>query len=342
MRSTSGLCAASKQVVVLLQMSDFIIHQPQSASEDAPTILFVMGPTAAGKTDLALSCAEQFGCELISVDSALIYREMDIGTAKPDAQTLQQVPHALVDIIDPNESYSVASFRDDALAEIRAIIARGKTPLLVGGTMLYYRALQDGLSILPAADETVRMRLEAEAQASGWQVMHQRLAQVDPESAQRIHPNDPQRIQRALEVYEISGKTLGELWQQQAAQGLPYKLAKIAYFPQDRELLRQRIAQRFHQMLKQGFIDEVEALRARGDLSLDMPSMRCVGYRQVWEYIEGVLSHDEMVEKAITATRQLAKRQLTWLRKEQNCNFYDIEVSTAQKIMKNLKNSLFF
>lgn len=342
MRSTSGLCAASKQVVVPLQMSDFIIHQPQSASEDAPTILFVMGPTAAGKTDLALSCAEQFGCELISVDSALIYREMDIGTAKPDAQILQQVPHALVDIIDPSESYSVASFRDDALAEIRAIIARGKTPLLVGGTMLYYRALQEGLSVLPAADEAVRMRLEAEAQASGWQAMHQRLAQVDPESAQRIHPNDPQRIQRALEVYEISGKTLSELWQQQAAHGLPYKLAKIAYFPRDRELLRQRIAQRFHQMLKQGFIDEVEALRARGDLSLDMPSMRCVGYRQVWEYIEGVLSHDEMVEKAITATRQLAKRQLTWLRKEQNCNFYDIDMSTAQKIMKNLKNSLFF
>jgi len=323
-------------------MSDFIIQQPQSASEDAPTILFVMGPTAAGKTDLALSCAEQFGCELISVDSALIYRDMDIGTAKPDAQTLQQVPHALVDIIDPGESYSVASFRDDALAEIRAIIARGKTPLLVGGTMLYYRALQEGLSVLPAADESVRAQLEAEAQASGWAAMHQRLARIDPQAAQRIHPNDPQRIQRALEVYEISGKTLSELWQQQAAQGLPYRLAKIAYFPQDRELLRQRIAQRFLQMLKQGFIEEVEALRARGDLSLEMPSMRCVGYRQVWEYIEGGLSHGEMVEKAVTATRQLAKRQLTWLRKEQNCNFYDIEGSTAQKIMKNLKNSLFF
>lgn len=323
-------------------MLDLIIHQPQSASEDTPTILFVMGPTAAGKTDLALACAEQFDCELISVDSALIYRDMDIGTAKPDAQILQQVPHALIDIIDPSEAYSVASFRDDALAEIRAIIARGRTPLLVGGTMLYYRALQEGLSVLPAADESVRAQLEAEAQASGWQAMHQRLAQVDPVSAQRIHPNDPQRIQRALEVYEISGKTLSELWQQQAVQGLPYKLAKIAYFPQDRELLRQRIAQRFHQMLKQGFIDEVEALRARGDLSLDMPSMRCVGYRQVWEYIEGVLSHDEMVEKAITATRQLAKRQLTWLRKEQHCNFYDIDVSTAEKIMKNLKKSLFF
>jgi tRNA dimethylallyltransferase len=323
-------------------MSDFIIHQPQNVSQDAPTILFVMGPTAAGKTDLALACAEQFGCELISVDSALIYREMDIGTAKPDAQTLQQVPHALVDIIDPGEAYSVASFREDALAESRAIISRGKTPLLVGGTMLYYRALQQGLSVLPAADASVRSQLEAEAQASGWAAMHRRLARVDPQAAERIHPNDPQRIQRALEVYEISGKSLSELWQQQASQELPYRLAKIAYFPQDRERLRQRIAQRFQQMLKQGFIDEVEALKARGDLSLDMPSMRCVGYRQVWEYIEGVLSHDEMVEKAITATRQLAKRQLTWLRKEQNCNFYDIDVSTAQKIMKNLKNSLFF
>jgi len=323
-------------------MSDLIIHQPQSASQDAPSILFVMGPTAAGKTELALACAEQFDCELISVDSALVYRDMDIGTAKPDAQTLQQAPHALIDIIDPNESYSVGSFRDDALAEISAVLERGRTPLLVGGTMLYYRALQQGLSALPAADEAVRSRLAAEAQASGWLAMHQRLTQVDPASARRIHPNDPQRIQRALEVYEISGKTLSEMWQQQTAQGLPYKLAKIAYFPQDRELLRQRIAQRFHQMLRQGFIEEVEALRARGDLSLDMPSMRCVGYRQVWEYIEGVLSHDEMVEKAITATRKLAKRQLTWLRKEQNCNFYDIDVSTADKIMKNLKKSLFF
>lgn len=323
-------------------MSEFIIHQPQSSTQDVPTILFVMGPTAAGKTDLALACAEQFGCELISVDSALVYREMDIGTAKPDAQTLQQFPHALIDIIDPSEAYSVGSFRDDALAEIRAILARGKTPLLVGGTMLYYKALQEGLSVLPAADESVREQLEAEAQASGWMAMHQRLAQVDPASARRIHPNDPQRIQRALEVYEISGKTLSEFWQQQATQELPYKLAKIAYFPQDRELLRQRIAQRFQQMLKQGFIEEVEALRARGDLSLDMPSMRCVGYRQVWEYIEGGLSHEEMVEKAITATRQLAKRQLTWLRKEQHCNFYDIEVSTAEKVMKNLKKSLFF
>lgn len=342
MPSINGLCAASRQVVVHIQMSDFIIHQPQSACEDAPTILFVMGPTAAGKTDLALACAEQFDCELISVDSALVYRDMDIGTAKPDAQTLQQVPHALIDIIDPNEAYSVGSFRDDALAEIRAIIARGKTPLLVGGTMLYFRALQQGLSELPAADESVRSQLETEAQASGWAAMHQRLATIDPQAAERIHPNDPQRIQRALEVYQISGKTLSELWQQQAAQELPYKLAKIAYFPHDRELLRHRIAQRFHQMLKQGFIDEVEALRARGDLDLDMPSMRCVGYRQVWEYIDGVLSHDEMVEKAITATRQLAKRQLTWLRKEQYCNFYDIDVSTAQKIMKNLKKSLFF
>ncbi len=342
MRSTNGLCAASRQVAPHIDMSEFIIHQPQSAGQETPAILFVMGPTAAGKTDLALACAEQFDCELISVDSALVYRDMDIGTAKPDAQTLQQVPHALIDIIDPSQAYSVGSFRDDALAEIRAIVARGKTPLLVGGTMLYYKALQEGLSVLPAADESVRSQLEAEAQASGWQAMHQRLAKIDPQAAERIHPNDPQRIQRALEVYEISGKTLSEFWQQQATQELPYKLAKIAYFPQDRELLRQRIAQRFHQMLKLGFIEEVEALRARGDLSLDMPSMRCVGYRQVWEYIEGVLNRDEMVEKAITATRQLAKRQLTWLRKEQNCNFYDIEVSTAEKIMKNLKKSLFF
>ncbi len=322
-------------------MSKFIIDTPANAGREAPTIIFIMGPTAAGKTDLAVSCVEEFDCELISVDSALVYREMDIGTAKPDAATLARAPHALIDIIDPVESYSAANFREDALREIQSTLRRGKTPVLVGGTMLYYRALQEGLSQLPAANEAVRAMLEAQAAELGWQAMHDRLAAIDPVSAERIHPNDPQRIQRALEVYEISGETLTQFWQQQTSRALPYNIAKIAFFPQDRAFLRERIAQRFHLMLQQGFIEEVETLRARGDLSLQMPSMRCVGYRQVWEYLDGVMTYEEMTEKAITATRQLAKRQMTWLRKEQNCNFYDVEAAIYQKILKNLKNSLF-
>jgi len=325
-------------------MSDLIIQPPANSPADSPsstpTVIFIMGPTAAGKTDLAIECVEQLGCELISVDSALVYREMNIGTAKPDAETLARAPHKLIDIIDPTESYSAANFREDALKEIKATLGRGKIPLLVGGTMLYYKVLQEGLSELPAADESVRAQLEADAEKTGWQAMHDRLAKIDPLSAQRIHPNDPQRIQRALEVFEISGKTLTDYWQQQTSQALPYNLIKIAFFPENRDLLKQRIAQRFYQMLELGFIEEVEALRARGDLNLDLPSMRCVGYRQAWEYLEGVTDFEAMSEKAIIATRQLAKRQLTWLRKEQNCNFYDINPAIYLKILKKLKNSL--
>jgi tRNA dimethylallyltransferase len=265
---------------------------------------------------------------------------MNIGTAKPDAETLARAPHKLIDIIDPTESYSAANFREDALREIKSSLSRGKTPVLVGGTMLYYKALQQGLSELPAADKSVRAQLEADATAHGWQAMHERLAAIDPVSAERIHPNDPQRIQRALEVYEISGKTLSDFWQQQTSQTLPYNLVKIAFFPEDRDLLKQRIAQRFHQMLELGFIDEVEALRKRGDLHLQLPSMRCVGYRQVWEHLDGLMSYEEMVERAIIATRQLAKRQLTWLRKEQNCNFYDVNQAIYRKILKNIKKIL--
>jgi len=206
--------------------------------------------------------------------------------------------------------------------------------------MLYYKALQDGLSELPAANEAVRAQLEADAKMLGWQAMHDRLANIDPVSAQRIHPNDPQRIQRALEVFEISGKTLTDFWQQQSSQTLPYNLIKIAFFPENRDLLKQRIAQRFYQMLELDFIEEVEALRARGDLNLDLPSMRCVGYRQAWEYLDGLMSYEEMSERAIIATRQLAKRQLTWLRKEQNANVYDINPAIYPKVLKKLKNSL--
>jgi tRNA dimethylallyltransferase len=325
-------------------MTDLIIQTPDSHSGntpcDSPTVIFIMGPTAAGKTDLAVACVEQLDCELISVDSALVYRQMNIGTAKPDAATLARAPHKLIDIIDPAESYSAANFREDALQEIKLTLSRGKTPVLVGGTMLYYKALQDGLSELPAADESVRNQLEADAEKLGWQAMHERLAQVDPVSAARIHPNDPQRLQRALEVFEISGKTLTEYWQQQTSQALPYNVLKIAFFPEDRDLLKKRIAQRFHYMLELGFVDEVEALRLRGDLNIELPSMRCVGYRQVWEYLDGLTSQEEMTDKAIIATRQLAKRQLTWLRKEKNCNFYDIKPAIYQKILKNIRNLL--
>ncbi len=316
------------------------IQMAPSADVDTPTVVFVMGPTAAGKTDLAVACAEDLNCELISVDSALVYRDMNIGTAKPDAETLRRAPHSLIDIIDPAEAYSAANFRSDAMQEIKASLSRGKTPLLVGGTMLYYKALQQGLSELPSADEVIRAQLDEDARTHGWQWMHERLQQIDAISAERIHPNDPQRIQRALEVYEATGKTLTQFWQEQQSNALPYNVIKIAFFPEDRALLRKRIAIRFEQMLKEGFIDEVEALRARGDLHLDLPSMRCVGYRQVWEHLDGMMTYGDMTEKAITATRQLAKRQLTWLRKEQNCNFYDIQPAIYQKILKNLKNSL--
>jgi len=321
-------------------MSDLII-QKSTRAENAPTIIFIMGPTAAGKTDLAVACVEEFGCELISVDSALVYKDMNIGTAKPDAETLARAPHKLIDIIDPTESYSAANFRKDALAEIKSTLSRGKTPVLVGGTMLYYKALQEGLSELPAADTAVREQLEADAAQHGWQAMHERLAKIDTVAAQRIHPNDPQRIQRALEVFEISGKTLTEFWQEQTANSLPYNILKIAFFPKDRSLLQARIATRFHQMLELGFIHEVEVLRSRGDLNLDMPSMRCVGYRQVWEHLDGLTDYAEMTERGIIATRQLAKRQMTWLRKESDCNFFDIESLIYHKILKNLKNSLF-
>nr|WP_275658992.1 tRNA (adenosine(37)-N6)-dimethylallyltransferase MiaA [Shewanella sp. Isolate11] len=272
-----------------------------------------MGPTASGKTALAMELVANHRCEIISVDSALIYRGMDIGSAKPTAEELALAPHRLIDIRDPNESYSAADFRTDAINEIEAILAAGKTPLLVGGTMLYFKALLEGLSPLPAADEAIRADIAQEADTLGWQVLHQQLQQVDPVSAERIHPNDPQRLSRALEVYRISGKSLTELTQVKA-EALPYNVVQFGIAPKDRKLLHQVIEQRFKLMLNQGFIEEVQALKARGDLHIDLPSMRCVGYRQVWQYLEGEYDYDTMVEKSVVATRQLAKRQLTWLR----------------------------
>lgn len=272
-----------------------------------------MGPTASGKTALALELAEHHNCEIISVDSALIYREMDIGTAKPSAEELARGPHRLIDIRDPRESYSAADFRSDCLREIEQIISMGKTPLLVGGTMLYFKALLEGLSPLPSADEGIRAQIQQEAEQQGWQMLHQELARIDPVSAARIHPNDPQRLARALEVYRISGKSLTELTQSKSPE-LSYDVVQFAIAPQERKTLHGLIETRFMQMLQAGFTDEVAKLKQRGDLHLDMPSMRCVGYRQCWQYLEGEFDHDTMVEKAVAATRQLAKRQLTWLR----------------------------
>lgn len=293
-----------------------------------PPAIFLMGPTASGKTDLALALARVLPCELISVDSALVYRGMDIGTAKPDRATLDAFPHHLVDIRDPAEAYSAADFRRDALAAMADITARGRIPLLVGGTMLYYKALLEGLADMPGADAQVRGELEARAEREGLAALHAELQAVDPQSAARIHPNDPQRLVRALEVFQVSGVTMTQLRAQQseaAAQdgGLPYTVAQLAIAPAQRQILHERIANRFDLMLEQGFVAEVERLQRRGDLHSEMPSIRAVGYRQVWDHLEGRLTAAQMRERGIIATRQLAKRQFTWLRSWENVHWLD-------------------
>ena len=282
-------------------------------SEHKPLAIFLMGPTASGKTDLAIQLRQQLPVEVISVDSALIYRGMDIGTAKPSKAELALAPHRLIDICDPAESYSAANFRTDALREMQEISAQGKIPLLVGGTMLYYKALLEGLSPLPSADEKVRSEIEAKAALIGWAGLHQELSKIDPISAQRINPNDSQRINRALEVFYLTGKTLTELTAQKG-EALPYDILQFAIAPEQREVLHLRIEQRFHKMIELGFQQEVEKLYRRPDLNENLPSIRCVGYRQMWEYLRGDYDHDEMVFRGICATRQLAKRQITWLR----------------------------
>ena len=278
-----------------------------------PLAIFLMGPTASGKSALAMELVQRLPCDIISVDSALVYRGMDIGTAKPTATELALAPHRLIDLLDPAQAYSAADFCRDALREMAAITAAGRIPLLVGGTMLYYKALLDGLSPLPEADPQIRAQIEAEAQALGWAVLHQQLLQIDPVAGARIHPNDPQRLSRALEVFRITGKTMTELTQQAGCE-LPYRTLQYAIAPTDRALLRQRIAERFDAMLEQGFEAEVRQLFERGDLSPDLPSIRCVGYRQMWDYLAGVIDYDEMRYRGTVATNQLAKRQLTWLR----------------------------
>jgi len=278
-----------------------------------PKAIFLMGPTASGKTELAIRLCEEHNCEIISVDSALIYKGFDIGSAKPNADEQARAPHLLIDILDPSEPYSAADFRKDALKLMAEICARGKTPLLVGGTMLYFKALLEGLSPLPKSDPNIRQDIENEAAEHGWQWLHDKLAEIDPVSAKRIHPNDPQRLSRALEVYRISGKSMTDL-SQTVDNDLPFDIVQFAIYPDERAQLNERIELRYKQMLDLGFEDEVRALYQRGDLHVDMPSIRCVGYRQMWDYIEGNLDYDEMVYRGIVATRQLAKRQMTWLR----------------------------
>lgn len=304
-----------------------------------------MGPTACGKTAIAADLVQDFPFEIISVDSALVYRGLDIGSGKPDAATLARAPHRLIDIRDPAEPYSAAEFRRDALAELRAVLARGKVPLLVGGTMLYFRVLRDGLADMPSATPEIRRRLLAQAEAEGWQALHQRLQQVDPAAARRIHPNDPQRLQRALEVYEVSGQPLSDLQLQgRPRDDLPCRLIFLGLVPQDRARLHEQIAHRFRSMLAAGFVDEVVALRSRGDLHPDLPSIRSVGYRQVWDYLEGHCDHPTMVERGIAATRQLAKRQLTWLRGwpdlgELPCRLDGQDVKFVKNYLKKLNDA---
>jgi tRNA dimethylallyltransferase len=291
--------------------------------DQVPPVLFLMGPTAGGKTQLAVGLRQYLPLDIVSVDSAMVYREMDIGTAKPPAEILAVAPHRLIDICDPAESYSAARFCHDARNEINSIHSSGRIPLLVGGTGLYFRSLERGLSELPAADQNIRQRLEQQAQKLGWEKMHARLAEVDPDAALRIHPNDPQRIQRALEVFELTGTTLTEHFSGKQTSGLPCRIIKIICSPADRDYLHMRIGQRFHEMLDRGLVAEVEKLYQREDLHPGLPAMRMVGYRQVWKYLAGQLAYQHMIEQAIAATRQLAKRQLTWLRRESGSQWFD-------------------
>ena len=290
-----------------------------------PAAIFLMGPTAAGKTDLAIDLVEKGLCEIISVDSAQVFRGMDIGSAKPDAATLVRAPHHLIDICEPEDSYSAVQFRADALAVMTEITQRGKIPLLTGGTMLYFKTLVEPMADLPSGDPQVRAELAEKLALHGLDSLVDELARVDPVAHQKIELQNPQRVQRALEVYRITGKPISSFWAEGVHDGkgklaetaleqFPYQLLQYAVMPSDRKVLHQRISQRFMQMLELGFEQEVRALYERGDLHLDMPSMRCVGYRQMWQYFEGEFGYDEMIEKGIIATRQLAKRQLTWLR----------------------------
>ena len=302
---------------------------PRTNDLDKPPAVFLLGPTASGKTDLALSLAERASFEVVSVDSALVYRGMDIGTAKPDADFLNRLPHALINIRNPDEGYSAADFRRDALSEMAEITSRGNIPLLVGGTMLYFKALLEGLADLPATQEDVRQRVLDEAAQIGWPAMHEKLRLIDPDMAAQLHPNHSQRIQRALEVYYVSGQPMSVLQAQQAVSELPYKVVQLGLWPSDRAQLHQRIELRFDQMLAGGFVDELEHLQRQYVLTETMPLMRAVGYRQLWLYLEGRIDREQMRASGIAAPRQLAKRQFTWLRKWPELNKLEVDFNEA-------------
>ncbi|MDD5275049.1 MAG: tRNA (adenosine(37)-N6)-dimethylallyltransferase MiaA [Methylovulum sp.] len=306
-----------------------------------PPAIFLMGPTASGKTALAVQLAQALDGEIISVDSALVYKGMDIGTAKPTLAERGGIPHHLLDILDPSEAFSTGQFRTRALALMAEISQRGKIPILVGGTMLYFNALTGGLAALPEADPAIRAKLDLELENLGKEALHRRLAAVDPEAAARIHPNDPQRVQRALEVHEISGQPLTSFFTATQPQALPYQAIKLIIAPPDRKILHDIIAQRFRAMLAQGFIEEVQHLYDRGDLNEKMPAIRAVGYRQAWSYLQGEYDLETMTEKAIVATRQLAKRQFTWLRRETDAaSFYSGQQDLSEQVQALVINKL--
>lgn len=300
-----------------------------------------MGPTASGKTAVALELARVLPCEIVSVDSALVYKGMDIGTAKPDRATLQAIPHHLVDIIEPHESYSAARFRDDALAAMREISDRDRIPLLAGGTMLYFKALLEGLNELPEADPMIRLVIDTMAEEQGWSAVHAKLKAVDPLTAARLDPNDSQRLQRALEIYYITGKTMDELLKKPRYVYFPYTPIKIALLPGDRAVLHERIEHRFDEMLQKGLVQELAHLREEYGLDSTMPSMRCVGYRQAWQHLNGELGVEDLRSHGIAATRQLAKRQLTWLRSMDDTTQFDcLDESLAPRILEYVRREL--
>ena len=308
----------------------------QSTTEKQPPVICLMGPTASGKTALAMALFDALPCEIISVDSALVYKGMNIGTAKPTADELSRYPHLLIDLIDPLQSYSAADFCNDALVEVARIRSEGKIPLLVGGTMMYFKSLIEGISPLPEASPEVRAVIEQEATEHGWQYMHEKLADVDPVSAERIHPNDPQRLTRALEVYRLTGHTLTQLTEIKGDR-LEGDVLQFAISPKERATLHQRIELRFEQMIEQNFEQEVIQLKGRKDLHENLPSIRCVGYRQMWQYLNGEFDRDEMIFRGVCATRQLAKRQLTWLRNWPNLHWLDMESeSNLEQVLSEL------
>lgn len=310
-------------------------------NQSHPPVIFLMGPTASGKTALSVQLAQALNGEIISVDSALVFKGMDIGTAKPTMAERGGIPHHLIDILDPAESFSTGQFRKQALVLMDDISRRGKIPILVGGTMLYFNVLNSGLALLPEADPGIRAKLDQDLAQLGKDALHRRLAEVDPESAARIHLNDPQRVQRALEVYEISGKPLTSFFTEARMQDIPYQKIKLIVAPQDRKILHDIIARRFKQMLEQGFMDEVDVLYKRGDLSEKMPSVRAVGYRQAWCYLQGEYGLETMTEKAIVATRQLAKRQFTWLRRETDAaNFHTGQPELLSNVLAEINDKL--